>query len=147
MIEAVSAVIVRKSADGPRLLLQQRPPTKDYALRWECPGGKTEPNDSHHSALRRELLEELGLAVEQIGEASIWCGHVNSEAGSEIFLLMYPVRLFPSAPSLSSDPLPKEGQGLGWFTEGEAGGLVSTPGNVAAWRYIRDYMRWFGRNT
>jgi 8-oxo-dGTP pyrophosphatase MutT (NUDIX family) len=46
-----------------RVLLQQRPLSKDFALRWECPGGKVERHESHHGALARELREELGIEV------------------------------------------------------------------------------------
>nr|WP_268968393.1 NUDIX domain-containing protein [Tomitella gaofuii] len=48
---------------GGRVLLAQRahPPALDGL--WEFPGGKAEPGESGREALRRELHEELGVAV------------------------------------------------------------------------------------
>lgn len=47
-------------ADG-RVLLAQRPPGKHLAGLWEFPGGKCEPGETPHDALRRELREEIGI--------------------------------------------------------------------------------------
>ncbi|MFM1856692.1 MAG: hypothetical protein RLZ83_2001, partial [Pseudomonadota bacterium] len=55
-------------ADG-RFLLTSRPPGKVYAGHWEFPGGKLEPGESVEQALRRELIEELGVTI---GPAEPW---------------------------------------------------------------------------
>ncbi len=56
----VAAVIEDGSG---RVLLAQRPEGKQHAGRWEFPGGKIEPGEHAHDALRRELREELGIDV------------------------------------------------------------------------------------
>lgn len=48
--------------DG-EFLLAQRPADKIWAGYWEFPGGKVEPGETVHQALRRELREELGIEV------------------------------------------------------------------------------------
>ncbi len=48
--------------DG-RLLLAQRPEGKAMAGLWEFPGGKIEAGEIPEAALRRELMEELGIDV------------------------------------------------------------------------------------
>ncbi len=48
--------------DG-RFLLTSRPVGKVYAGYWEFPGGKLEPGETVAQALRRELHEELGIAI------------------------------------------------------------------------------------
>lgn len=55
----VAAVIER----GGWILLTQRAETSGHAGRWEFPGGKREPGEKDVPALRRELMEELGIEV------------------------------------------------------------------------------------
>ena len=50
-----------------RIFLARRAPDQALPGYWEFPGGKTEPGEPLEAALRRELLEELGIHAE-IGE-------------------------------------------------------------------------------
>ena len=56
------AVGVLIQGDG-RFLLTSRPPGKVYQGYWEFPGGKLEQGEGIEQALRRELLEEIGVSV------------------------------------------------------------------------------------
>ena len=51
------------------MLLSTRPPGKPYAGYWEFPGGKLEQGETVVQALRRELVEELGVTI---GDATGW---------------------------------------------------------------------------
>ena len=62
------AVGILLRADG-ALLLSTRPPGKVYEGYWEFPGGKIEAGESVEQALRRELVEELGVTI---GPAEVW---------------------------------------------------------------------------
>jgi len=62
-IRCVGAVI--HDHDG-RLLLVRRA-TDPGRGRWSLPGGRVEPGESDATALRRELVEEVGLAA-RVGE-------------------------------------------------------------------------------
>lgn len=62
------AVGVLLRSDG-ALLLSTRPPGKAYAGYWEFPGGKIEAGETVEQALRRELIEELGITI---GPAEVW---------------------------------------------------------------------------
>jgi 8-oxo-dGTP diphosphatase len=64
--EVAVGVLVRP--DG-AFLLTSRPEGKAYAGYWEFPGGKLEAGESVEQALRRELDEELGIAI---GPAHPW---------------------------------------------------------------------------
>ncbi len=57
------AVGILIKTDG-SFLLTSRPAGKVYEGYWEFPGGKLEAGETVEDALRRELLEELGIRVE-----------------------------------------------------------------------------------
>jgi 8-oxo-dGTP diphosphatase len=58
LVQVAVGVLFRP--DG-AFLLTTRPSGKVYAGYWEFPGGKVEPGETVHDALRRELHEELGI--------------------------------------------------------------------------------------
>lgn len=45
------------------VLAAQRSERMRMPLRWEFPGGKIEPGETAEAGLRRELVEELGIAI------------------------------------------------------------------------------------
>lgn len=58
-VHVVAAII---HFDG-RILAAKRLAGGPSGLKWEFPGGKVEPGEEPRAALRREILEELGLDV------------------------------------------------------------------------------------
>jgi 8-oxo-dGTP diphosphatase len=56
------AVGVLVDAEG-RFLLTSRPEGKVYSGYWEFPGGKLEAGETVEQALRRELVEEIGVVI------------------------------------------------------------------------------------
>jgi mutator protein MutT len=59
IIEVVAAIIRRDS----HILITRRFNDVHLPGLWEFPGGKVESNESLHAALRREILEELGVKI------------------------------------------------------------------------------------
>ena len=64
----VAVGVLLREADG-ALLLTSRPAGKPYAGFWEFPGGKLEAGETVEQALRRELIEELGVRIDA---AQLW---------------------------------------------------------------------------
>ena len=65
-IEVAVGVLIRP--DG-AFLLTSRPAGKVYEGYWELPGGKLEAGETVELALRRELMEEIGITI---GAAQPW---------------------------------------------------------------------------
>lgn len=64
--EVAVGILFRPNGD---FLMTTRPAGKAYAGHWEFPGGKLEVNETVAEALRRELLEEIGVIIE---DAQVW---------------------------------------------------------------------------
>jgi len=60
----VSVGIIRNAQH--KILITQRAVDSHMAGFWEFPGGKIEPEETPQSALKRELLEEIGIIIEQM---------------------------------------------------------------------------------
>lgn len=118
LVEVVAGIIVQDR----RILLQQRPFGRDFAFTWESPGGKLETGETHVEAIKRELREELAIAVWGIFGDPLWVGEFTN-------IVTRPdrghVRLsFLRIPRITGTPRPQEGQGVGWFTEHEVRALA-----------------------
>ncbi|NMC71023.1 MAG: (deoxy)nucleoside triphosphate pyrophosphohydrolase [Myxococcales bacterium] len=81
VIRVVAAVIER---DG-RYLITQRRSTGVLPLLWEFCGGKVEPGESDPAALRREILERLGVAV-KVGNLLSFVRHPYEHYEVELYL-------------------------------------------------------------
>jgi 8-oxo-dGTP diphosphatase len=88
----VAAVIIHNG----QILACQRRHDSAFALKWEFPGGKVEPDESPRDALARELREELNLEV-QIGPEIYRTRHRYPELPFELELLFFSVALSPAA--------------------------------------------------
>ncbi len=85
----VAAVIEREDR---HVLICQRKSTDRYALKWEFPGGKVEPDESPRDALHRELREELGIDAEIGREISRYVYQYSGR--TPILLIFYSVHTF-----------------------------------------------------
>jgi 8-oxo-dGTP diphosphatase len=88
---AVVAAVVRA---GDRILVTRRPDRHDRRGQWEFPGGKVEPGESEPDALRREIREELGCAID-VG--ALLLRHVHRYPDLEVELAFYAGLLPPGA--------------------------------------------------
>jgi 8-oxo-dGTP diphosphatase len=66
IVDVAVGVLIRSNGD---FLLTSRPAGKVYADYWEFPGGKLEVGETVEDALRRELIEEIGVII---GEVHPW---------------------------------------------------------------------------
>ena len=59
-IEVVAAIFINKNNE---IFCARRKDEGELALKWEFPGGKIEPAESHQEALIREIKEELSTDI------------------------------------------------------------------------------------
>jgi 8-oxo-dGTP diphosphatase len=98
------AVGVLIDASG-QFLLTSRPEGKVYAGYWEFPGGKLESGESVEEALRRELMEELGI---RIGAVEPWKIEMMSYEHAHVRLHFCKVREWSGAFEM------RERQSMAW---------------------------------
>jgi 8-oxo-dGTP diphosphatase len=115
----VVAAVVRRN-DG-RFLLSRRLPESHLGGLWEFPGGAVEDGEGPDEALRRELLEELG--VEIAVEAPITFAF-QRDPQRDVVLLFYKARI------VSGPPAGRQGQEVGWFTAAELASLATPPADA-----------------
>ncbi|WP_394120184.1 NUDIX hydrolase [Planococcus donghaensis] len=82
----VGAVVVIVDEDG-RLLLEERKFPKDL---WGLPGGLMELGESTEGTAKREVMEETGLAIEELNLINVYSGpkhFVVAENGDEFYVV------------------------------------------------------------
>ncbi|AMP07188.1 8-oxo-dGTP diphosphatase MutT [Collimonas pratensis] len=101
-VNVAVGILMKPNGD---VLLGQRPEGKPMAGYWEFPGGKVESGESIFDALKRELLEELGI---EVNSAEPWCGIEHQYAHAHVRLHFYISR------DWQGEPQSLEGQAFSW---------------------------------
>jgi 8-oxo-dGTP diphosphatase len=101
----VGAAIMR---DG-RVLAQQRAFPADAVGLWELPGGRVEPGESDHAAVRRECVEELGVEVTP-----------GAPLGPDVILPGGKLlRIYRAALDTAAEPVAREHKAVRWLRADE----------------------------
>ena len=119
-IRVVAAVIT----EGDRFLVCQRPAHKRHGTLWEFPGGKCETGESDEDTARRELLEELGVEVLDVGTETF----AIDDPGSPFRIAFVPV-------TIAGVPVCHEHTALMWGSLRELALLPLAPSDQ---RFIED---------
>ncbi|PVZ71862.1 8-oxo-dGTP diphosphatase MutT [Pelagibaculum spongiae] len=106
MLQVVAGIIRRAG----KVCICRRPSDKHEGDKWEFPGGKIEPGETHQEALYRELDEEVGI---QIGQAEPLCRLVYRYPEKTVCLNFMVIDHF------SNEPWGKEGQPLQWVDQND----------------------------
>src|SRR5438552_974336 len=126
------AAVALIDSDG-RVLLAERPEGKAMAGLWEFPGGKIQPGETPEAALIRELVEELGIDVE---ESCLAPFTFASHAYSDFHLLMplYVCRKWAGIVT------PREGQRLRWVRPARLADYPMPPADKPLVAMLRDLL-------
>lgn len=139
-VQTATLVVAAALVNGNnRVLLQQRPLTREHGGLWEFPGGKLEPGEGPIAGLIRELQEEL--AISPVADACIPLGFAAGEAPRPIVLLLYGCR------NWHGTPVSQEGAELAWVDPDALHTLPMPPLDVPlvalAARFARDHAATF----
>jgi len=105
----VAAALIRSDGD---VLMHRRALGAVHGGLWEFPGGKISAGESAEIALKRELFEELDIAVEVKDLAPLAFASGQTEGESEpraLVILLY------TCTKWAGEPRCVEGAGIGWF--------------------------------
>ncbi len=118
--DVVCGVLVRSK----RVLLVRRNASRDWAPNcWDAPGGHMEHGESEFEALRRELLEELGIRVAP--EAVRLVAHLT---GADYDARVFVVDQWSGSPG---NRAPEEHDEIAWFGEEQLPGIVMADPDLA----------------
>jgi 8-oxo-dGTP diphosphatase len=109
MAEAIVAGAMIK--DGRVLLCHRSPHRRWYPDVWDLPGGHVELGETPTEALKRELLEELGVSVHTLSRHPL-----DRLCTPEFEMDIWPVTDWEGTPA---NLVPEEHDVIAWFTAGE----------------------------
>lgn len=119
-IDVVAGVIFNAARD--QVLLALRKPGQHQGNLWEFPGGKLEPNETLQAGLLRELIEEIGITVQQCSSRRVI---EHSYPDKQVRLHFWDVLSF------EGEPEGVEGQRLQWVAVGDLSSLDFPEANQA----------------
>ena len=122
-LKSVLAAVVQRED---RFLICQRPAHKRHGGLWEFPGGKLEPGETHEHAARRELAEELDVAVRTVGRMLFSI----ADPGSQFVIEFAPV-------TIKGEPKCLEHSALQWLTLDEPSRLELAPSDRRFVEFLR----------
>ena len=136
----LAARAVLLDPDGRVLLVRFDLTEQGFPELWACPGGGVEPGESMRQALRREMLEEVGLRVGQ-EPPHVWRRHVVDPALMrgydgvlEDFFLIRTPAFIPRGEFSDAELAAENMVELRWWTPAEiaAADTVFAPSDIAA---------------
>ncbi len=127
-IERLHVAVAVISDAGGRILVARRPDHVHQGGLWEFPGGKVEVGETVQQALRREILEELGLDVRGVRPLIRVC---HDYPGRAVLLDVWRVTQYEGLAR------GREGQRLRWVTPADLGGLAFPAANLPIVRAVQ----------
>lgn len=114
----VVAALIRKDK---KVLITERWPNKHMGLTWEFPGGKVEAGESDEAALKRELMEELGIEV-KVGSCCFQTTY--SYSNKDVNLSIFRCEI------TSGNPEPLDVKSLEWVPQSKLSGRPFPPADL-----------------
>jgi len=127
-VPVVCALIER---DG-LVLLAQRPAHKHLGSLWEFPGGKVEAGEDHPSALKREIMEELGCDIDLVHALAI---RTHTYGAVTVAMIPFVARLASGSPA----PRSLGHSAIAWVAPRDLAARSLAPADLPI---VDDYLQW-----
>lgn len=128
MVEVVALALIDPAG---RVLMQRRRADRDHGGLWEFPGGKVEAGETSVFALQREIMEELGLQLDQAHLR--YLARASSQAAG-IVITLYTCRIWQGEPAaLDADMVL-------WCQAGELASLPMPPLDVPLAAAVKEML-------
>jgi len=121
--------------DGGKILVQKRPSSGHLAGMWEFPGGRILTDESQVMALRRCLVEELGI-VPEVGNMVGSVTHAYSHFKIQLHLYLATIK--------EGSVIPKKGQPFNWISPDELATLAFPTANRKLFPLLMDALNKVG---
>ena len=126
--DATQVVVGIISNDNDEVLLAKRPHDVHQGGLWEFPGGKQEPEEEIQNALKRELMEELGLIVKKARPfIKLYYEYPEKSVVLNVWLIQ----------EWEGMPFGKEGQTIQWYSKNRLDDVDILPANQNIIKAIR----------
>lgn len=126
-ISVVVGILLR----GRSALVARRPEGSHLAGTWEFPGGKVHPNESLEDALKREMMEEIGVSF----DGAELFDRVDHDYGDRLVSLTFFLCSGPRGAAMAL-----EGQELRWVDEEELKLLPTPKANERVIERLRNHL-------
>lgn len=126
-IKVVAAIIEN---DQNEILCALRAPEMSMSNLWEFPGGKVEKNEDPHSALVREISEELGCTIETSHEIY----NDNTHEYDAIVVNLFSIK----AKIVNGTPIAREHSKLIWLKRENLPSLKWAPADLPAVKQLTE---------
>lgn len=105
--------------DGKLLITKRGEKARNERGKWEIPGGSVEFGETFEQAVKREVMEELGIEVEILDLLGI-CDHIIPDEHQHWVAPTFLCRISKGEPKILE---PEKCAEIGWFRLNEAGKL------------------------
>ena len=130
IIQAAAAILVNRNGE---VLITERPAGKIWPGYWEFPGGKIEAGETPEMALKREMLEEIGVTLESFVPFS-FVSETRADEGYHVIVLCYLCRAW------QGEPQARENQQMAWVKAEALDGYKLLPSNKGLVKQLKEAL-------
>jgi 8-oxo-dGTP diphosphatase len=128
IVQAAAAILVNPSGE---VFIAERPTGKIWPGYWEFPGGKIEAGETPEMALKREMLEEIGVTLKSFTPFSF----VSETRGDyHVIVFCYLCRAW------QGEPQAHENQQMAWVKPEALDGYKLLPSNKGIVKQLKEAL-------